>query len=407
LEEVWPLLQLIIEKQHNKEFEGVRKIISFVIIDIHISISNRITDILSSYQTQSEEERQKIFIATATGIGLDEFWNELTPLANEMGLNCHELLTVYLEFYQSFPPGEAHGIEISTTQIVSLIETIESTLKHSNKPRDNQILSLLLWCLNSLKIPDTPEIFRRIRVLLELCLDSYSKYSYPSLNKFYSTNLVSLFIKLLPYGEQAQEIGLCFFTTLTPEILLKVDEWYIYKNPNKSYPQRLFALNSFLNSEEEVIRIGSAILLSKLRNYSMSVKKLEYIESQELDHIYLDIDWAWSFVNHNDNHRLIGIFLLESSDYPVENVDYQNKLLTTLQQHQTVEESIAWAKLLKEISMPNKKYAIWTGFLEDILAKPWSYNNLVLSAAMERYQSLVSVAGSTIPEAKEKELGLL
>jgi hypothetical protein len=111
-------------------------------------------------------------------------------------------------------------------------------------------------------------------------LDSYSKYSYPSLNKFYSTNLVSLFIKLLPYGEQAQEIGLCFFTTLTPEILLKVDEWYIYKNPNKSYPQRLFALNSFLNSEEEVIRIGSAILLSKLRNYSMSVKKLEYIESQ-------------------------------------------------------------------------------------------------------------------------------
>ncbi len=94
------------------------------------------------------------------------------------------------------------------------------------------------------------------------------------------------------------------------------------------------------------------------------------------------------------------------SDYPIENVDYRHRLLAILQQPQNAEEDIASATLLKEIPMHNKKHPIWSNFLEEILAKPWSYNNLVLSAAMEQYQTLTSDFDSTISEAKEKELGL-
>ncbi len=304
LKEVWPFLQLIIEKQHNKEFEEAKRLVPFLIKDIHISISNKITDILRFYNVQSEEEKREIFIATATGIGLDNFWNELTPLANEMSLNCHDLLVAYLDFYQSFALEEAHRIEINTTQTVSLIEAIESTLKQSSEQRDNKKISSLLWRLTLLNFPDDPEIFRRLRVLLELCLNNYSKYSHLSFNIFFSINIIFLFIRLLSSENQAQQIGLYFFSTLTLETLLKVDDWYIFSNiSNKSYLKTWLALNSFLNSEEEAIRIGSVILLSKLISYSRSVEKFKYIESQELINACLDIDWVWSFVNHKNDHR--------------------------------------------------------------------------------------------------------
>jgi hypothetical protein len=402
LEGIWPLLHLLIQKQNGREFEEARRLIPFALKDIQISIKKKLMDMLTLYQEQSEEQKLKIFIATVTGVGLDEFWSELVPLASEMGLSCYELLSTYIQTYQIFSSGDDYEIECDTTQLINLIKATKRTLEQDNRQTKTEIRNSL-WCLMSLKLPDDPEIFRQLRVILELILADYLKYSDSRFTDFCFGNIVGLFLKLLVSENQAQQIVICFFTTLAPEIFFKIDYWHFYRISNPNY---WFVLSSFLNHEEEVVRIGSAILLKRLKDSKRIDQKLRDRELKELENICLDTDWAWSFVNHDNNHRLIGITLLSLSDYPVEDDDYRHRLLATLQQPRTAEEDIAWAKLLKAIPMHNKKHAIWNSFLEEILAKPWSYNNLVLSAAMERYQTLASATDSTISEAKEKELGL-
>jgi hypothetical protein len=63
-------------------------------------------------------------------------------------------------------------------------------------------------------------------------------------------------------------------------------------------------------------------------------------------------------------------------------------LLTGLQKTQIAAKEEAWVNMLEKIVIPSEKCEIWRNLLEEILRNPWKYSNSILSAAMERYQTI-------------------
>jgi hypothetical protein len=56
---------------------------------------------------------------------------------------------------------------------------------------------------------------------------------------------------------------------------------------------------------------------------------------------------------------------------------------------QETNELEAWAQLLRQISIPQARQVVWQEVLESILAQPRKYASIILSAALERYATLV------------------
>ena len=65
---------------------------------------------------------------------------------------------------------------------------------------------------------------------------------------------------------------------------------------------------------------------------------------------------------------------------------------------QEMDELEAWALFLREIPISQPEETAWREFFESILAQPRTYSSAILTAAMERYGTLIGEAGSPIME---------
>lgn len=179
-----------------------------------------------------------------------------------------------------------------------------------------------------------------------------------------------------------------FNTLPLKEFLLNKREFYRSGISQNFLLKSTDVLESFLSHEDENVRIGSVFLLylifrSSMKSYKFSKKA----EIQEAINLCFNADAGWSLINSDSNkHSLLGILYLTLSDYPIENINYRQMLLAALQQTQIIDKEEAWVKMLREIQMPVDKHEAWHNLLEEILKQPWNYSNLVLNAAMERYQ---------------------
>jgi hypothetical protein len=122
----------------------------------------------------------------------------------------------------------------------------------------------------------------------------------------------------------------------------------------------------------------------------------------------LHFDWpiGLSLISDRDiTKKKQGITLLTLSNFPITDVARCTELLTAMANAQETAELEAWARLLREIPISQARKAIWQEVLESILAQPRKYSSIILSAALERYATLVGEEGSLILE-DETVLGL-
>lgn len=281
-------------------------------------------------------------------------------------------------------------------QLQEIVIAAEVAIENSHKPWK------LLWCIIEFKWSSQPELGRRLRKLLVLLLNQsdFSDFSVIVIT-------VTLFLKLLAYDTQIQQLSPQLFASLPLHQVLKLSHFPLREVINELSSESLSVLKSFLSYEDEVVRVGSALLLKGVIKTLAHYRVVKTDEFQTLNDIRFDIQLGWRLVNSDENqHRLAGISILSLSEYPIEDINYQNRLLAILKQPQNVEEEEAWIDCLKEIPMSNKSTE-WCELLKEILTQPWDYSDLVLNAVMERYSTLTRTVDVTISEADEKVLGLL
>ena len=95
--------------------------------------------------------------------------------------------------------------------------------------------------------------------------------------------------------------------------------------------------------------------------------------------------------------RQRGIALLTLSDFPIEDEAHRMELLDTMAACQEIDESEAWARLIRNIPMPEAQEAQWRQLLEAILSQPQKYTKDILAAAIERYSAVAGQIGPDIP----------
>jgi hypothetical protein len=63
---------------------------------------------------------------------------------------------------------------------------------------------------------------------------------------------------------------------------------------------------------------------------------------------------------------------------------------------QETDELEAWVRLLREIPISQARKGVWQEVLKSLLAQPRKYSSIILSAALERYATLLGEEGSSI-----------
>jgi hypothetical protein len=387
-----PLLTLAVEKQKIEGQEAVIRLLPFLEGDTQISIANQIVGaIKESFKKSDETQKQRLLTALRAQIGLDELLPQLLPLAESMGITVEELIGAYITMPQSsYSSPDILQPEYAIDQLQRLLMTAEEAIKQGNKPGRS------LWPLfEGSWLPD-PALMRQARQLLELVLDNYAESS-----EFPPASLaVTLFLKLLAYDTQIQEIAPRLFATLPPNKILQIKKpWPLRAVFEEFSSSFISVLQSFINHEEVTVRVGGALLLKALIDSIAHYPRARKNEFKELKSILpIDCSLGIVFIDNNDSqYRLIGIALLTLSGYPIEDIKYRNLIWENLKQPKTDEEEKAWKQLLQKISMSEEKYPEWRKFLEGILGKPSFYTSSVLSVAMERYQEITKNVEVIIP----------
>ncbi|MEM6752630.1 MAG: NACHT domain-containing protein [Cyanobacteria bacterium P01_C01_bin.38] len=386
-----PLLALVIKQQEIEGQGAVDKLLPFLDANTQKDIYEQIIGEIKEYFQNSEEaQEQQLIIALQTNIGLDNFLPKLGKLAESMGIKVEDLVKAYITVYPNYIFSKTTSRNYDNEQLSKLLATAYNLIEQGEIP------SKLLWTIITNRWNFDNRIVKQIHQVLELIIDNYSESS-----EFDIASIsVILFIKLLAYDTQIQEIATHLFATLPPaEILEARIHFNFIEDAIEPNSQIFNIIQSLLNYKEESVRIGIALVFKLIIN---SLKQRTYYrryESQEFIKNRIDFNLGMSFINHEcSKYRVVGITLLTISDYPVEDTKYRNLILDKLKQPQTDEEEEAWYRFLQEVYMPEEKHIMWHQLLEGILSKPSFYNGSILNLAMDRYQEISSSTDIIIPE---------
>jgi len=393
----WPLLALASEQQQAKGAEAVKSLLPFLDAETQLSIAEQVAEAIRECVEQPDETLQKrLFTAIRARVGLDELLPQLVPLANRMGLTVADLVDAHIEAIRYGAP-DGRQLEYTVDELQDLLTVAEGLVDHGDR------LARLLWPLADATWPSDSRVLGQARQLLELVLDRWSKSS----ESFLAGLSVILFLKLLSYDAQIQQIVPRLFTTLSRTEPLKLGLWHISEVLGELSSECLSELGAFLTHEDEAVRTGATMFWKTVVDAAIYYRRPLGDELQKVKNIRLVPEVGLALIRDNDaSRRLEGIALLTLSDYPVEDLKCRRILLDALQKPQNAEEEEAWARLLREIPMSDERRSKWCNLLEEILDEPQSYGNMVLSAAMERYQRLANATDVAFSGIKERELGL-
>lgn len=373
----WTLLNLALDKQLIEGKDSFNKLLPFLEAKKQVHILEEIEGAILEYQQQSDDiqHSQKLIIAIRTQIGLDELLPQLVPLANQMGVTVEDLVETYIYRHSNLSK-----FKCKTEELHKIFTNAEDSIEQHDK------LRRLLWCLIELDWSTDLVTLKKAQYLLESILGQWKESSDLTL-----TNLcLAYFLKLLNYDTDIKKI-IPIMSTILPlnKLLSNRQVGFIHHISGVYYFKSLTVLKSFINDEDESIRLGSVLILYLIIGLSAKYKYREQTEIQEILNVCFDVEAAWNMINSDDNkHFLVGIAQLSFSNYPIEDDNYRQMLLTGLQKTQIVAKEEAWVNMLEKIVIPIEKYEIWRNLLEDILRNHWNYSNSILSAAMERYQTI-------------------
>lgn len=219
--------------------------------------------------------------------------------------------------------------------------------------------------------------------------------------------IVDLFLTLLAYDPSTLEEAPRLLTFLADaKDVGKRPLWSI-----RGYPEpivqadHLVGLTGFVSDSDKAVSEGAFVFWEALIGTLVS-RRLWEPAREELRSVRLDWQAGWNLMNAQDQaRRQRGITLLTLSDFPIEDEARRMELLNAMAACQEIDESEAWARLLRNIPISEAHEAQWRQLLETILSQPQRYTQAILAAAMERYMTLACQIGPDIP-VDEASLGL-
>jgi hypothetical protein len=392
----WPLLAFAVERQRDEGPEAIKGLLPFLDANVQLTVAKQVAEIIQERVEQADETRQKqLFNAMLLKIELDDRLPRLIPLANQMGLTVADLVDAHIESIGYGGP-EMRQYKYTVDELGDLLTVAERLIDQDN------ILTRLIWLLAHATRPSSSEVSSRAQRLLELVLDRWSE----STESLLADLSVVLFLNLLTHNAPVQRIASRLFAALSQTKPPGLRNWYFSEVLSGLNPEHLFELGAFLTHEDGAVRTGAAIFWKAVIDAMTRYRERD--EPWEVKNVRLTPDIGLDLINNDDDitRRLEGIALLILSDYPVEDAGYRGILLHALQQPQSIEEEQAWVNFLRAIPMSDERHSKWCSLLEEILNEPQNYSDVILSAAMERYQRLTNTTGAALSEVEERELGL-
>jgi adenylate kinase len=375
----WPILNLAVEKQLIKGQDSINKLLPFLEAKKQIEVFEEIERAITKYVQQLDniQNIKKLILSIHTQIGLDELLPQLVPLVNQMGITVGDLVKAYIVNFN-----EIKEFKYDCEEIYPIIASAE------NEITQNKRLKNLLFCLIEVEWPSDPIFLKKAQHLLQLIISNKLKssdYTFASLS-------VAYFLKLLTYNLQIETIIPLLHEALPQdEILFNKEVGFISHVLHNYFMKSVDILETLLNHKNKDIRIGSLLILYLIQGTSNKYKYYQTINREDFIDASVDVDYIWDSIKSDDKKiSLLGKLNLIFFNYPIENINSRQKLLSALQQNQNAEKEETLVEILEEIIMPSEKHEIWLNLLEEILGKPWNYSNAVLCVAMERYQQITN-----------------
>jgi hypothetical protein len=393
---IWALLSIAVNKRFIDGQDFIQNLTFFLSEDNQLSVNYRIKKAIQNYIDQANQAQKRQFlISLMCDIGLEKLFPDLKVIADSIGFTIKELLNAYAVVYKQ----NSQLLEEDIDYLEGILIEIKTLIRGKNNEEIYQGLSFINFEMSWLP---RREIISKVVQVLELILGDWQYFS----KKSFSNSILALSLKLLACDGISQQFLQRILNVISKEEIIEFRPWHFREVTQEAFARCLDALKSLMLIEAEDIQDKAALLLSRVSDASDRYGSISRKLMLELKNLHLSAVIGLKFLESEDiETRISGITLLTWSDYHLEDINCRNRLLNELQQVTIAREERAWSDFLQKIPMDGREL-ILSSFLEEILSEPKNYGDLVLSAAMERYQRLSSASNITISEEQERLLGL-
>lgn len=385
IREWWPLFGVALQRLESGDRQGFEQLVPLLDGATQFDISEQILEAIRDFTRQASKEQQTQLwesLILGTRIKLPQ----LALLAESTGIKVQELVQAHISW------GIRGGIELESAFLQQAFAEIEGRLSDPER-----LLQLNWWVIAVRPWVIDPEVLVHGRRLLSALLERWGEY--PNQVR---QGIINLFLMLLAYEPGTLEEAPQLLTALADA--QDGETWPLWSVGGFEPVVRadhLTGLAAFVSHSSKAVREGAVVLWEALVDALISQREPVGLES-------LRLDWraGWDLVGAQDPaRRRRGIALLTISDFPVEDEAHRRQLLDAMAACQEMDESQAWARLIRNIPMPEAQEAQWRQLLETILSQPQKYTQAILAAAMERYTALAGQIGPDIP-VDDGSLGL-
>lgn len=394
LERSWPLLAFAVKRRVKGDQEAMKRLQPYLSGSQETAINRQVRAAMRALAQRASSEEWTEFVLNLR-FGEVSSLPELTSLADGLEITVAELVLIYLSYWVG---RDEH--RYSSAEIRHVFSAMGKALTQS------QDIWYRFWFVANAKWSLDKETLAQGKQLLIALMDRLSQLPDTILV------VVVLFFKLLAVDQTMLSLALPLLTVMgnLREVRLEMPPWWIVQSIVAVPLKRLAKLAEFTRHEDKTIRQGAlalwevsidAVLAESHYRSKLDARKWERVRS-------LRFDWqlGLSLISDADNiSRRRGIALLTLSDFPATDAVRRTELLSAMAKAQGEDEVEAWARLLRAIPVPESREKAWRELLESILTQPRTYSSTILTAAMERYATLVGEAGPHIM-GDEAALGL-
>lgn len=401
----YPLLFLAHQLYSEKGKEAVSNLLPFLTHEHQSEISLQIeNNINKCFETSIKKEIINFCQSIRYGINLDKFFPELIPFANQREVTLSQLIDVHI-YMISFKDKTRSSFGLdgeNLSQIMRYEQDYMYNYKELIKILDILTSDEIIWNLEKNDI-------QRIIDFLENIVTYTNIFNEEELdnNNYALCLILALYLKLIDYG-YPQENLLKLIENFSLENFSVFSYRLMFTIGHLLSKDKIKFLQSLLKDNNKDIFLKCAIIWQAILELKDEPFSREINISELLSDISFDLNTGKQLLQENDSQfHQIGITLLTYSNYPIEVIQERQQLLTWLKNANSETEEKEWAKFIRKIAISDDKQSTWSSFLERILSEPKQFGYLILSAAMERYQSLNNSVEITISEKQERQLGLL
>jgi hypothetical protein len=390
----WPLLRLAVERQSKGDSEAIKRLQPYLNKTQEIAISEQVRAAVRNLAQKASSQEWAEFVLNLS-MGEMSALPELIPLAERLEMTGADLVRTYVVYWSG-----RERQKYSSTEIRRVFSAMEKALAQPQK-RWPQLWPIMVgkWSLDQEMLTQGK---RFLTAMIEHMPQQSEAIGW----------LIGLFLKLLATDQTTLALAPLLLSAIGnfPKITRELSSPLLAESLVDVPLTRLSKLTKYTSYTDDGVRQGALALWSRLVGSILHERYLLHYANASQWHKFRSLRFDWriglSLIGDADvTKKRQGITLLTLSDFPITDTACRTDLLTAMANAQETDDLEAWAQLLRQIPISQARKAVWQEVLESVLAQPRKYSSIILSAALERYATLVGEEGSPIL-GDETALGL-